>query len=131
MKITREEDYGIILITALSKKGNNTYLPLSQIARKYNLSLFFLKGIAKKLKRAGLIKSKEGKNGGYKLSKNPFSLSYKDIIYAISGVIDISPCCPECDKKTCQSRAVWKNINKKITELLSTIKISNYLINNY
>lgn len=124
MKITKEEDYGILLIHALSYPGGKRYTPLSDIATKYKLSEFFLKKVAKKLKKAGLIKSKEGIKGGYILAKPPILISYGDILSAISGPIDISPCCLKCSEKTCQPRLVWHNINKKITELLNSIKIT-------
>lgn len=126
MKITKEEDYSILLIQALLSPGGKRYLPLSEISMKFSLSKFFLKKIAKKLKFAGLIKSKEGKNGGYILAKAPTFISYGEIISAISGPIDISPCCPECSKKTCQPRSVWFQVNKKFTELLNSVRITNY-----
>ena len=119
MKITKEEDYGILLIYALLYPGGKRYLSLSEISQKYNLSEFFLKRVANKLKRAGLIKSKEGIKGGYILAKAPSSISYGEILQAISGPIDISPSCQECGKRICQPRSVWKNINNEITKLLN------------
>jgi len=125
MKITKEEDYGILLIQALLYPGGKSYISLSEISQKYKLSEFFLKRVANKIKKAGLIKSKEGVKGGYILSKAPSSISYGEVLHAISGPIDISPSCNECGKKICHQKMVWQNINETITNLLDSIKIKN------
>ena len=128
MKITREEDYAILLIYSLVSPGGKKYLPLAEIAKKFSLPEFFLKKVAKKLKQSGLIKSKEGASGGYLLIKPPSQISYGEIITAISGPIDISPSCPTCEKKKCRQRLIWKDINNKISEILKEQKL---LITNY
>lgn len=123
MKITREEDYAILLVYALLSPGGKNYLPLVKIAQKFHLSEFFLKKVAKKLKRSGLIKSKEGAGGGYILTKSSSTISYGDIIAAISGPVDISPSCPDCGKKNCPQRLIWNDLSNKISDILEKQKL--------
>lgn len=124
MKITKEEDYAVNLIHALSSSRGKIYLSLTEVADRYRLSKFFLKKVAKKLIDAGLLTSKEGNKGGYLLAKPAFQISYGEIITAISGPIDVSPCSVACLKKNCQQRPVWNKINKKISEILFQQKLS-------
>lgn len=124
MRITKEEDYGISLILALGSIRSKNFLSLQEIGLSYHLSPFFLKRVAKKLKKANLIISKEGSKGGYLLAKSIKKISYGEIIRAISGPIDISPHCCECSKKACSQRKSWQEINNKIAELLDSFIVN-------
>lgn len=126
MKITKEEDYAVNLIHALSTWRGKTFISLSEVASRYRLSKFFLKKAAMKLMEAGLLISKEGSHGGYLLAKPTGKISYGQVITAISGEIDISPCCHTCLRKICHSRQTWININAKIKNLLNSLPITNY-----
>lgn len=126
MKITKEEDYAVLLIHALTLPRQKPYLPLVDVARIYKLSEFFLKKVAKKLREAKILRSKEGLKGGYTLLKPAHTLSYGEILTAVSGEIDISPCCPTCHKENCKQRKTWDFLNKAVSDLLNSVKFNAF-----
>jgi len=121
MKFSKEEDYAILFISFLKKQANK-YIGLSVFAQNYQLSPFFLKAIAKKLKKAGLIIAKEGRFGGYKLNRKNITLG--DILKAVSENEDIIPCQTSCPCfNSCQAKSIWRSIEKSINKYLFQIKI--------
>lgn len=84
MKMPRQEDFAILLMGELACHYRQRLVSLNQIAHTHGVSMLFLKKIARLLKRAGLTESKEGKGGGYFLTKKPQEVTLWDILQAVS-----------------------------------------------
>ena len=84
MKIPKQEDYAILLMSELTRVYPMGRVSLMEISKKHGISQLFLKKIALRLKKAGLIQSKEGLHGGYMLAKVPTRISVWDVIQAAS-----------------------------------------------
>jgi|DewCreStandDraft_4_1066084.scaffolds.fasta_scaffold03407_18 Rrf2 family cysteine metabolism transcriptional repressor len=130
MKITREEDFAMIFMISLAENYSKGFISLSNIADKNKLSPLFLKHIVSKLLKNGLIKSREGLYGGYKLAKSSGSISIAQILKAISEDVII----PYCLHRNCRVREkdcfclpFWLKINRKIYSYLDNIKLSDLL----
>jgi len=101
LNITKQSDYGLLLITHLKdKKG---YVPLSNL----------LTTIAATLTRKKILESREGKVGGYRLSSKAKTFSLYDYLKIFEGDLAITGCmkpgydCPWDDH--CQHKAVLKH----------------------
>ncbi len=79
MKLTRQEEVAILVVSSIGARINQR-VPLSDIASEHGISQLFLKKIARNLRKAGIIDSKEGVDGGYTLAKDPSSISVLDIL---------------------------------------------------
>ncbi len=55
------------------------------IARRQNISLKYLLDITRDLKRAELVRSKRGPDGGFSLSRPPAEISLADVFRAVDG----------------------------------------------
>ena len=84
MKLSRQEEIALLFTSELANH-RDVFVSLSDVADKHALSLLFLKKIAGMLKKNGLIISKEGQGGGYKLLKLPEEISAWDVITAVGG----------------------------------------------
>lgn len=130
MKITREEDYAIALIAALAKFYGQGFVSLDTIIEKHSMPPRFVRGIAAKLHKAGLIKSKEGRGGGVALAKKPNAILLANILSAFAGLPLQSHCseskhqshCPHYE--TCSARKTWEIINDALAKKLSTTSIA-------
>ena len=67
--LTKETDYAIQFALALKESDKDWPLSLKEFAKASGISFLFLQRIAKKLKEAGLIKSRLGADGGYWLGR--------------------------------------------------------------
>ena len=128
MKFNKEEDLGIAIITYIAK-NKEKIISANNIASEINISLPFTKKIMYKLKRSKIIKSIEGKNGGYVLNIDPRILSLKDILESISGSLSQVQCfngsCPIENK--CLSKLTLNKINNDFVNKLSQVKISSII----
>lgn len=103
LKLSKQGDYGLILMTTLAVLPSQQYLSLKKISVKHQLPYKFLSQIASKLKLAQLIVSKEGTNGGYRLQRPATSITIKDIIIALDGPIATVDC--QKSTPTCRHRS--------------------------
>lgn len=130
-QFTKEVDYGMQLIFALSSLKNSELLSLKKFSKDTKISFLFLQRIAKKLREAGLIESVKGACGGYKLAVNFRKITVRDIVVALEGGCEIAGCLKAgcqggCEREEiCFSRKVFKNINEKICQYLKNLKLAD------
>jgi len=127
MSITKIQELKIILLVALVQAGDN-FISLTQIAREKKLPLPFLRVVARELIFLGLIESKEGKNGGYRLAKPPQEIALSEVLKKEDKFFRIP-----CEKGTCQLFGncpvfyTWQKAEEKMSELFSKIKLSDFI----
>lgn len=113
----------------LAKNYPASYVSLAQAAKEMNLSPLFLKHIANSLKIKKLIESKEGIDGGYKLSKNPQKIKVAEIIAAISKAV-VTPACLagvcRLKNKKCNCFSFWDKVNNKLFSYLQKVSLTEF-----
>lgn len=77
-KISKSSDYGLLLIEYLLSKNN--FVSITDIVKKTRLPKRFLARIASILVNEGILESKEGKIGGYRVTDKLKSLSLYDYL---------------------------------------------------
>lgn len=121
VKVTKKADYGLTLMAALGQNPD-TMQSLRSISAKYHMPYKFIGQVAAKLLEAGLITSKEGANGGYRLAKAASQISLHDIIAVLDGPVVKADClrgksCPR--NEICGHKQVLSAISEALTESLS------------
>lgn len=131
MKFTKREDYTLYLVSELAKAYPDKLISLAEISSKSGISFFFLKQLVRPLIKQKIIISREGINGGYKLSKKPENISLLDIFEAISSVPILTSCCsdkPNCIReKSCKQSFFFREINAFIIKKLKFTDLSNLI----
>lgn len=129
MKISTRGRYAIREMVDLAQHGDNDYTPLKDIAERQDISEKYLESITKVLVREGLLIGKRGKNGGYKLSRDPYAYTVWDVL-SILEADDLAPVaclepdskkCPRADK--CPTVSMWKEWGHLTEEYFSSITI--------
>jgi Rrf2 family protein len=117
--ITHKTKYALkaLMVLADEKAGEDaTALRIEEIAKRSGAPKRFLEHILLDLKRAGLIGSRRGRNGGYEMIKDPKRISLAEILRLIDGPMAPLAClsrkayqrCEDCkDEETCRVRAVF------------------------
>lgn len=103
-----------------------------EIAESQKLSPYFVSTIAVQLKRAGLIKSIRGPNGGIMLAKDPADLRLLEVIESVRGPFAVMPCLtrpkPNCSEiATCPVYDMWAEINERISAVLNEYTLADVL----
>ncbi len=91
------------------------------IAERRHIPEKYLVHILLQLKRAGLVRSIRGAQGGYMLGRDPETILLLDIIEAIDGPV-LSPL-PVDDEMSNKLRPIWENVAKNIEKHLSGITL--------
>ncbi|MCX6740434.1 MAG: Rrf2 family transcriptional regulator [Candidatus Parcubacteria bacterium] len=132
MMFSTKSEYGLRALVNLSKNQGNVPYSLAKIAKEEKISLAYLERLFAKLKRAKIVVSVKGVNGGYKLAKPALRISVKDILTALEGSLAPYVCAGIgglCAKKgcDCQSKIVWQKLDQGISKTLNSIKLSDLI----
>ena len=85
MRISAKADYAIRAVTELGALADSSQAKGEQLAAAQGIPLRFLLNILQDLKRAGIVDSHRGSEGGYRLARPPEALALADIIRAVEG----------------------------------------------
>lgn len=130
MKLSTKGRYGLRAMVDLASNHNGEAVSISSIAQRQDISESYLEQLVSKLKKAGLVRSIRGAQGGYVLAKDRDTISVGDILRALEG--DLNPIdCPAleddpdgCSKSDeCVSKYVWKRINDGLNEIVDGIML--------
>ncbi len=132
MKLSTKGRYGLRAFIDLAVWGEEEPVSLTSIAERQGISVNYLEQLMAKLKRAGLVNSVRGVNGGYVIAKPAEEISVGDVLRALEG--DLAPV--ECvgigsnnettrcnGSSHCVSKIVWKRINDSINDTVDSIYI--------
>ncbi|MDS4042562.1 MAG: SUF system Fe-S cluster assembly regulator [Candidatus Competibacter sp.] len=127
IRITREADYGILLMTCLAQAGGQPR-SAAALAQQRRLPLPMVSKILKALARAGLLISQRGAQGGYSLARPPAEISAANIIGALEGPLAITECSAEAHdgcarQEHCEVSNHWPRINQAIYTALQSISL--------
>ncbi|MBZ5856314.1 RrF2 family transcriptional regulator [Flavihumibacter profundi] len=90
--LSAKAQYAIHALTFLGEHFQQGYIPINQIAEKRKIPAKFLEAILLELRKAGILGSKAGKNGGYYLLRHPKQIPMVQILRLMDGPIALLPC---------------------------------------
>ena len=129
MKLSTKGRYGLRALIDLAQYGEKEAVSIQSISARQQISDSYLEQLVRKLKKAGLVTSLRGSQGGYRLAKPAEEISVGDVLRALEGSIEAVSCQegenPSCvGKDLCVARYVWQKVNKSIQETVDSIMIS-------
>lgn len=131
MKLSTKGRYGLRAVLDLAINSKNEAVSLSCIAERQNISISYLEQLIAKLKKAGIVNSIRGSQGGYVLAKDVDKISVGDILRALEGDLNPVDCaevmggdatCSGSD--LCVTKYVWKRISDSINNVVDEIMLS-------
>ncbi|MCY4612509.1 MAG: Rrf2 family transcriptional regulator [Nitrospira sp.] len=102
MRLSKKSEYGLRALIELTKAYNQSALRRSDIAETQQIPVGFLETILLELKRAGILGSRPGVQGGYRLIKPPEDVSLGQVIRILDGPLAPIPCVSQTAYQTCQ-----------------------------
>ncbi len=85
MKFSKKSRYGLIALIDLTVNSKYEQVALNSIADRNNISPQYLEQVFASLRRAGIVKSVKGSQGGYLLGRNADKISVAKILEALEG----------------------------------------------
>ncbi|MCM1499589.1 MAG: Rrf2 family transcriptional regulator [Clostridium sp.] len=130
MKLSTKGRYGLRAMIDLADYSEEVPQSIANIAARQSISDSYLEQLMAKLKKAGLITSIRGAQGGYVLARESGTISVGDILRALEG--DLSPV--NCTgirgedgcsgSENCVTKTVWKRIDDSIQNVVDSIYLN-------
>ncbi len=128
IRITRQTDYGIVLLAYLAGCPPERILTARDAARECRLPVPMVSKILKTLAREGILRSHRGVKGGYGLARNPREVTIGSVIGALEGPIGMTACSTRpgsCEQEPlCPVRINWQKISRAVRGTLERIPLS-------
>ena len=133
MKLSKKGEYALMAMIVLSMHYGKDTLQTKEIAEQENIPVKFLEQILLELKKAGILESKRGSRGGYKMIKDPEDVSLAYVIRIIDGPLAPINCvsqmahvkCPR--EKTCGLYKTMLDVRNAISDILEGVSFQDII----
>lgn len=129
-RFRKKTEYGMMMVSLLSDAGKGGLVSVRAM-QENGLPRSFLVKIARDLIKAKLIVAKEGRGGGYSLTRDPESITLKEVVEAIEGQVATVSClihgakkCPLADH--CPHRNMMSKLTEEIGSILTKYRLSEF-----
>jgi len=124
MRLSTKGEYASRAMLELSLRYGEGPLHIKDISQAQHIPERFLEQILLLLKRAGYLKSRKGRQGGYSLAKPPSDISVAEVIRVMDGPLAPIDCvsvmahetCPMED--SCGLRWLWKEVRDSVAHIM-------------
>ena len=131
MKISTKGRYGLRILIDLAMHDPGKPRMLRDIAESQQISEKYISRLVIDLRRAKLVRSVRGVNGGFHLAKPPEKITLLEVLETMEGPLSVVECVrsPEkCKRQTlCPARNIWAQLNDGIRELTRNITLDDIL----
>lgn len=132
MKISTRGHYGVLAMTVLARRYGEDPVPVREIAEEKGLPANYLEQLLAPLRRAGLVRSVRGPQGGYQLSTDPGEITVLDVLEVLEGPLVPVECLgsdrtrelPCCDGD-CSLRRVWLDLHESMISVVDSVTLSD------
>lgn len=126
LRIGKLTDYATVLMTWLATRQDEV-LAASELAELSRLELPTVSKLLKQLTAAGLIESRRGIHGGYRLAFPASEISVLQIVVAMEGPMRMTECSAQtgaCEhEKHCSIQHSWRRISRMVESVLKSAKL--------
>ncbi len=122
--------YGLKAMVDLSMAYGRTRLSTASLAQLQGISDTYLEQLVSALKKAGLIVSTRGAQGGYALARAPENITVNEVLAALEGDTTLIDCVSatkvDCvNACTCSARPLWLKLQSRINEVLDSTTLKD------
>lgn len=129
MKITAKSRYALRVLMDVAQSEGKSPRSIGHVAEAQSISEKFVSRIVIPLRRAGLLATVRGVNGGLRLARFPDKITLLDIVEAMDGPLALVHClsrpgvCPKQGK--CAAENAWGAANEALAASLRGITLAD------
>ncbi len=130
MKVSQKVDYALrALLELASLLSRGEPIRSAVIADRSRVPEKFLEAILVDLRKAGLVESRRGPEGGHRLARSPHQISLADVREAVDGPLSLAPQGREHPKTPSDAAltAVWGEVERDVRTALSKVTLDAIL----
>jgi Rrf2 family protein len=127
--ISAKAEYAMRAVLALAFLSTTGPVKGQELARREGISFKFLENILLELRRAGIVASQRGADGGYWLARPPEEITVADVIRAVDGPLaEVHGVRPEAAAYTGSSehlQYVWIAVRANVRAVLESVTLAH------
>src|SRR5580658_6673925 len=132
--LTAKGKYGLKALGYLARLPPGVTTQASDIAGANNIPKKFLDAILGELRHAGIVRSRKGPGGGYRLAREPSAIKIGHVIRTIDGPLAPLACasrtayqpCRDCKNvRTCTVRLMMTRVRDAMSDVLDRVSIAD------
>jgi Rrf2 family protein len=132
MNITTKGRYALRVMADLAMHRDEGYVSLSAVSERQQLSVKYLEMIVGHLKKAGLIESSRGKDGGYMLCREPEKYTVGEVLRSIEENLAPVSCLnggeSGCERAAkCITLPMWKEFDEIANSYFDSVTLADLL----
>lgn len=132
MKISTRGRYAIRVMLDLSEHRGQGYIPLTEIAKRQEISEKYLEAIVGTLSKNKFVNSLRGKGGGYQLAKEPEHYTIASILKVTEGSLAPVTCLEapvnQCKRvNICKTVGMWEELYQLIENYFEGITLKDLM----
>ena len=132
MNVTTKGRYALRVMLDLAQRPDEGYISLKTIAERHDISMKYLESIVGALKKAGLVDSSRGKEGGYALLRPPEEYSVGEILRGAEDKLAPVACITadgvSCAQASgCLTLPMWRELDELTNAYLDTVTLRDLL----
>ena len=131
MKISTKGRYGLRAMVDLAVYSLGDQVTLKSIAQRQSISENYLEQVFSILRKAELVKSIKGAQGGYIIGKSPENITVGDILRALEGSLSVVEDASESttdEIELCINNNVWNKINDCINTAVDSVSLEDLVV---
>ncbi len=121
-------EYAIRALASLASSPKRAAAQGREIARAENLPAPVLGKVLQELVRKGLLESRRGPGGGFRLARRPELITLRDVVAAIDGLDHFLECAvglERCaDDAPCPLHDTWKGLRAQVMDYLESTSLA-------
>jgi Rrf2 family protein len=130
VKLSNKGRYAVRALFDIAFYNEGRPTQVKDIAERQGIPPRFLEQIFQDLKRAGLVGSKRGPQGGYSLLKEPMQISVGDVLRVTDGPVSLADTSEELDKHpgpSCRqaTESVFEDLSKRVEACLDSVSVAD------
>lgn len=130
MRLSTKSRYGLRAMFDIAYNCGNKSTQIQDISRRQQISKRYLEQIFQSLKKAGILTSKRGPQGGYMLARKPEEINLAEIVKASEGDLKLVECLRRGARKAkceldgeCVTQTVWQGAEELLTAYLAGMSL--------
>jgi Rrf2 family protein len=132
MKLSLRGEYALRALLVLGLNYDQPVVRVQTISDQQNIPKRFLEQILNDLKSAGLVESKRGVAGGYRLARRPEEIPLASVIRHVEGALAPVSCVSErfyekcsCPNESrCAIRSVMKEVREAVVKIMERVTVA-------
>lgn len=132
IRISKMADYGVLLLGHFAQH-EEALTSSAELAETYHMPRAVVANLLKEFGRAGLLESRRGLHGGYRLARPAADINLLDIVNAIEGPVHLIECAADdgapacCYEDVCPSRSPMQAVHRKLIRLFESISLTELM----